>query len=89
MRVFPEEENPFASVIELGNKNAATLLTPRLPEPQILFLTDIPHMAGAFRTMFHPVGAPRNENHQMADCEGGQIARLTASERRNASLGLH
>jgi len=39
--------------------------------------------------MLHPVGALRNENRQVVDCAGIKVAGLAASERRNASLGLH
>jgi hypothetical protein len=41
MRVFPEEEDPFAPIIELGYKNAATPSTARLPPQKILFLKDV------------------------------------------------
>ena len=41
MRVFPEEEDPFAPIIELGYENAATLPTARLPAQKILFLKDV------------------------------------------------
>jgi hypothetical protein len=39
--------------------------------------------------MFSPVGALCNENRQVVECAGIKVAGLAASERRNASLGLH